>query len=262
VRPFELPARLRDPIRVLVVDIDGCLVPVEHAAYDLEALGRVAALNRLSRTDGSVPALTILSGRPHPYVDALMQILDIELPAVFENGAGLAVRAPYHARFRKEVDAGRAALTTLRGELERFPEFTLQPGKSASLTVFPLDQAAGIGEIERVVAGLLERHGLDLVIDPAFECVNVLVPGVDKGTGLGWLAQETGVGRSRIAGIGDSEGDLAWLRHCALSGAPANAHPRVRDAVDVVSARKDVGAVLELYTALTEANRAVARVDD
>ncbi|MEX2536434.1 MAG: HAD family hydrolase [Trueperaceae bacterium] len=249
-----------EQIRLLVVDIDGCLVAIEHAAYDLAGLARVADLNRQSREDETVPPLTILSGRPHPYVDALMQILDIQVPAIFENGAGLALRSPYGARYRPEAESGRADLENLGRELRRHCEFSIQPGKSASLTLFPRDDEAGISEIERVLAELFERHSLDLVIDPAQECVNVLVPGVDKGLGLRWLAEELGVPLAQVAGIGDSVGDLAWLSQCGLSCAPSNAEERVRESVDGVSAYEDVAAVIELYERVIESNRAARTV--
>lgn len=242
------------PIRLVVVDIDGCLVAVEHASYDLQALARLAELNRRSRFDSAVPPLTILSGRPHPYVDALMQMLDITLPAIFENGAGLALRSPYGARYRQEVERGRDHLARLESEVASQPGMTIQPGKSASLTVFPEEAASGTGDVERVLAEILERQRLDLVIDPAHECVNVLVPGVDKGLGLSWLADEAGVAPAEIAGIGDSIGDLAWLELCGLAVAPANADERLRARVDSVSEHDDIEAVLELYLGVVEVN--------
>lgn len=245
------------PIQLLVVDIDGCLVGVEHAAFDLISLARLAELNRESRRDAAIPPLTILSGRPHPYVDALMQILDIRVPAVFENGAGLARRFPYAARYRPEAERGREALQLLSRELSARQGLTIQPGKSASLTVFPVDPDDGIRPIEELLAELFEEHSLDLVIDPAQECVNVLVPGVDKGLGLRWLAEELGVPLDGMAGIGDSAGDLAWLTLCGLSCAPANAVPEVAGSVDRVSVYEDIAAVIELYEELIEANRSV-----
>ena len=246
---------MNDAIRLLVVDIDGCLVPVEHGPYDLVRLARVADLNRLSREDPAVPPLTILSGRPHPYVDALMQILDIQLPAIFENGAGLATRSPYGARYRPEAERGREALGHLTRELSGREDLTIQPGKSASLTVFPADRAAGIGWLEELLAELLERNSLELLLDPAQECVNVLVPGVDKGLGLRWLAEEVEVPLEQVAGIGDSPGDLAWLSLCGHSAAPANAVQQVKERVDEVSRLEDVAAVVELYERVVERNR-------
>lgn len=234
------------PISLLVVDIDGCLVAIEHAPYRLERLAEVARFNRLSLSDPRVPPLTILSGRPHPYVDALMQILDIRLPAIFENGAGLAWRDPYVVQYRDEAEAGRESLEALARELRGRDDLFIQPGKTASLTVFPLSGRER-GGIEAELRELVDRLSLDLIVDPAGECVNLLVPGVDKGLGLRWLAKEVGVRLEAVAGMGDSIGDLAWLPLCGLSAAPRNAVERVRRAVDEPLDGDDIDALIGLY---------------
>jgi len=59
--------------------------------------------------------------------------------------------------------------------------------------------------------------------------------GNDKGAGLTWLAQETGVPLAQMAGVGDAEGDLCFLQMCGFCAAPANAEPGVHAGVDYVS---------------------------
>lgn len=246
------------PIRLVVADIDGCLVSLHHAAYDLERLAEVAALNRRSRTDPTVPPLTLLSGRPHPYVDALMQIVDVSLPAVFENGVGMAIRDPYHARLRPESQRGLEALERLRTVLEERAEVALQPGKMASMSVFPFGEGRDAAGVEALVRDAVEREGLNLRLDPARDCVNVLLPGIDKGVGLRWLAETVGVEPRTIAGIGDSAGDLSWLEACGVSCAPANADPDVRARADLQPDGEDVAALLFLYRRVIAHNRALA----
>lgn len=87
----------------------------------------------------------------------------------------------------------------------------------------------------------------------------MLVPGVDKGLGLRWLAEELELPLSQVAGIGDSPGDLAWLSLCGRSSAPANAEDRVRVRVDEVSEFEDLAAVVELYQRVVESNRRLKR---
>jgi len=55
--------------------------------------------------------------------------------------------------------------------------------------------------------------------------------------------------------VGDSVGDVAWLRACGVSFAPANAVAEVKRVATVVSGRRDAAAVVEAYEALVEANR-------
>lgn len=249
---------LRRPIKMLLADIDGCLVAVEHAPFDLDLVAEVTALNRASRSSTTIPPLTILSGRPQPYVDALMQVFDIRLPAIFENGAGLATRDPYGAVLTPRTEGRLDDLHRLEGMLEGWSDVMLQMGKRASLSVFPRVREDGIGFIEQRLADLLGAHGLDLKIDPSHECVNVLVPGLDKGLGVRWLAEEVGVDPSEIAGIGDSVGDVAWLERCGASCAPANADDRVKRIASHRSEEQDVAAALEFYRLVVRANQEFA----
>jgi len=247
-----VPPRL---IEVFACDIDGCLAAAGHAPYDLPALRRMADLNALSGVSDDVPALTLVTGRPHGYVDAVTQVLGIELAVSFENGAGLATRRPYRAWLSPGVAAGQRELQAFSTMLADEPRMVLQLGKVASLSVFPAVAGYELDELVADVRQLVAGAGLALTLDPSTDCVNVLIPGVDKGTGFAWLVEELGVAVEAVAGIGDSVGDLAWLAACGLSVAPANAVAEVKAAVDVNLPGQDAAAALAAYIALVEANR-------
>ena len=242
-------------ITVYACDIDGCLAAAGHADFDLARLGRMAELNASARHDEAVPALTIVTGRPHAYVDALTQLLRIDLPISFENGAGLATRRPYRAWLRDDLGPAMDELKEFAASVERDPRLMLQPGKIASLSVFPKAADYPLEELERDVGALLESGGHSLLLDPSTDCVNVLLPGVDKASGFDWLLEELGVDAAAVAGIGDSVGDLGWLERCAVSVAPANAVPEVLESADLKAQGADVTAALAAYEALIAANR-------
>ena len=241
-------------IRVLAIDIDGCLVPVQHAAYELQAVAEIARLQRASRTDPTIPELTILSGRPHAYVDAVMQILDIRAPASFENGAGIAYRHPYTFRLEPEAEARQGELAELARAVAGRDDMIVQPGKEASLSVFAYPTGGDVERLRILVTDLIAAKGLDLDVEPSQDCINVLVPGVDKDFGLTALSRELEVGVDQIAGIGDSFGDAAWLARCAASCAPANAHASVKDVATFRSEHDDVTALLEFYRHVIDRN--------
>lgn len=251
------PLALERPVRVFACDIDGCLAAVDHVAFDLERLHAIAELNRASAHDATVPALTLVTGRPHAYVDAVMQVLDVRLPASFENGAGLATRIPYRAWLAPAVAAGGPALAAVAAALEARDDLFVQLGKVASLSVFPNDEARPVDDLSADLTALLAREGLPLEVDPSTGCVNLLLPGVDKASGLRDLCAAAGVDPRDVAGIGDAIGDLAWLRACGVAFAPANAVPEVRAAAAVASDLPDVAATLAAYEALVAANRAL-----
>jgi hydroxymethylpyrimidine pyrophosphatase-like HAD family hydrolase len=246
------------PIRVFACDIDGCLAAVDHAPYDLERLHAIAELNRASASDPTVPSLTFVTGRPHGYVDAFMQAVEVRLPASFENGAGLATRVPYRAWLSPATLRGRQLVADAERLLGQRDDVFVQLGKVASLSVFPTDPAWSVPELTEMLAGLLDRHGLPLDVDPSTGCVNLLLRGIDKATGFLDLCEVEGLDPTQVAGIGDAVGDLPWLRHCGVSFAPTNALDEVRAAVTHAVDLPDVAATLAAYEALVAANRTLA----
>lgn len=244
------------PIRIFACDIDGCLAEAGHQAYDLERLGRMADLNRLSRSDPTVPALTLVTGRPHAYVDSVTQLLDIYLPVSFENGAGFATRHPYAHWWAPEVEGRLGALQAFADSVASRPGLQLQPGKLASLSVFPKGRVdGGVEAVFEELLALLGGTELPLVLDPSTDCVNVLIAGCDKATGFEHLLSELEALPDEVAGIGDSVGDRAWLARCGVSVAPGNAAAEVKASVSRVFHAPDVTAALAAYQWLVERNR-------
>ena len=252
------PLALAHTVRVFACDIDGCLATPGHAAYDLVRLHRIAELNRASERDATVPALTLVTGRPHAYVDAMAQALDVRLPASFENGAGLATRRPYRAWLTPEAAAGKGAIAALAQILEAREDVFAQLGKVASLSVFPTDPKRPLDEVAALLADLTSAHDLALDLDPSTDCVNVLAPGVDKAVGFRALCAAVEVDPLEVVGLGDMPGDLPWLRLCGASVAPSGADPSVRAEVSHPSPAPDVAAALATYEALVASNRALA----
>jgi hydroxymethylpyrimidine pyrophosphatase-like HAD family hydrolase len=249
------PLTLERPVRVFVVDIDGCLAAVGHAAMDLPRLERIAALNRASRDDPSVPPVSYVTGRPHAYVDAFTQVLGVDLPVSFENGAGLATRHPYRAWLAPGIEAALEHLHRLERLVGERDDMFVQLGKVASATIFPREETFDVGPLMDALRGMLQEHDLDLVLDDSNDCVNVLLPGIDKASGFAWLCEELGIEPRDVAGIGDSGGDIGWLRACGVSFAPSNASAAVRAAVTHAVEAPDASATALAYEALVLANR-------
>src|SRR5437867_117404 len=96
-------------IRLVVVDVDGCLTAGEGQPLDFQGLARVARANTRSLSDPSVPAVTLCTGRPAPYVEVMHQVVAGHVPALYEHGCGMLVPSPYgfktHPRITPEVEA-------------------------------------------------------------------------------------------------------------------------------------------------------------
>src|SRR5690606_6426522 len=143
-------------------DIDGCLAAADHAAYDLEALGKMAAYNVRAGVDEAIPQLTLVTGRPQPYAEAFSQLLAVDLPFSFENGAGLATRLPNRAWLSNDIDSLLDELQAFAKAVEDEPQLTLQLGKVASLSVFPKAADYPMADLIHDVRTLLEDGGYPL----------------------------------------------------------------------------------------------------
>ena len=237
-------------IRLVVVDVDGCLTPGEGGAWDWEALGVLQDLNARARRGEAAPAITLCTGRQEPYVEAMMQAIGGFVPCVYENGCGLYLPDGYrfleHQAITPEVRATLAAAKTrLYNDIVAPGLGYFQPGKEVSLSVYP---AAGRGVRsmrQRIVASL---SGLPetLTLHTSATCVDITPAGIDKGQGVRWLAEVTQIALQDMGGIGDSPGDLAFLRLVGASAAPANAMAQVKEHAHYVSPFRNGKGVVDI----------------
>jgi hydroxymethylpyrimidine pyrophosphatase-like HAD family hydrolase len=239
-------------IRLVIVDIDGCLTAGEAQPWDFSVLQFVAELNRRARRDVENFAVTLCTGRAGPYVEALMQAIDAHLPAIFEHGGGLYVPSPY--RFVENpaiTSANRAKLAKVREFVTREIVETgigqLQPGKQTCLTLYPRDGVT-LAQLDAATRRVLNGNMDGFFFNASVSCVEILPRGIDKGASVEWLSRETGIPLVEMGGIGDAPADLAYLCRVGFSAAPANATEDVKRAVQYVSAFEDGKGVVDILS--------------
>lgn len=241
MRPIE-------PLRLIVFDIDGVLTDGEAQPWDLKLIAELAALNRAARLDSSRPAVTLCSGRPAPYVDAMLQAIDGHVPAIFESGAGLYDPAGYRFLPNPSLGTGstmRQARQRLTQKLVRPGHADIQPGKEYSLSLFPLDPAAlpALESLARAALGPLAER-IDLVYSAS--CLNVMPAGIDKAGGLYFLAKVTGIALAAMLAVGDSAVDGPMLTVAGYSAAPANASSYIQSLAQYVAPSPAAQGVREI----------------
>jgi hydroxymethylpyrimidine pyrophosphatase-like HAD family hydrolase len=207
-------------------------------------------LNRQARQGAAVPAITLCTGRQEPYVEVLMQAIGAYLPGIYENGGGLYFPGDYRFVEHPSITAStREALAAARATLRRkvvTPGLGyFQPGKEVSLTLYPLP-GTSVRRLQRAVTDALAGSDSVLTIQASVSCVDVTPATIDKGTGVRWLSEETGIPLLQMGGIGDSTSDLKFLRLLDRSAAPANAAADVRAVVGYVSPREDGDGVVDI----------------
>jgi HAD superfamily hydrolase (TIGR01484 family) len=238
------------PVQLAVVDVDGCLTPGEAGDWNWQALQAIQQLNWKARRGESLPAVALCTGRQEPYVEVLMQAIGAHVPGIFENGCGMYFPETYRFTLHLSITAPmREALGDLKATLQRRVVASgmgyFQPGKEASLTLYPLP-GTHVRDLQRAVRHALTPYERMFEVQASVTCVDVTPIGIDKGTGIRWLSSETGIPLAGLGGIGDSPSDLSFLQLVGSAAAPANAAPDVRAAVGYVSPQEDGDAVVEI----------------
>lgn len=244
-------------IKLFVTDLDGCISePFKTPNWD--AINKIRELNIESRSSDIIPPLTICTGRPYPYAEAVAQWLDIKLPFVFES-AGL---------FHWDGHRFETAINTENGEMEPI----LQMKKWLTQEVLPnypgvnleftkMMDAGIVGPDEKVIEKL---HGLILEKVkndyPGMEVhatdisVNTLMPGNDKLQGFKLLSNALDISFDQMAYIGDSSGDVPALKKVKMAFAPLNAKD-IAKKHGVVIQKESTEAVLDAYHRIIEYNK-------
>lgn len=238
----------------MICDIDGCLGPESTAPLEADLLARVAEYNVRAKRDGDRPVVTVCSGRPLPYAEAICRLISNDtLPCVCEMGVWMLDLASHEylmdpAITPAQLAGVRAAQAWIEREL--LPRGVLiQPGKSASISLWHRDTDYLMG-LKPSLVSKFAAEGWPLRVSSTVAWVNCDLAHVSKATGLARFKARTGLTADRLAGIGDTTGDMAIREHVAFFACPANAQPELKRHADYVSPFAEVAGVLDILERL------------
>lgn len=234
----EIERQQRGPSRrfdALICDIDGCIVPESAEPFDIGAIRGIADHNRAAIKTGQLPVLTLCSGRPQPFVEAVCRLVgNTLLPCIAENGVWLYFPATneYHRDptiTRDHLQAVREASDWVEAEL--FPRgFSIQPGKTASISLYHPDPDQ-LSPAMPTLQEAFRKEGWPMRVSRTWYYINCDLEHISKSTGLDWLIASAGLNPDRLAGFGDTESDLAIAQRVKLFACP----PRHDDSVGRVA---------------------------
>lgn len=252
-----------DLVRLILLDIDGCLTPGEASPLNFPVLQKLQQANRRAAEDPSAPGLTLCTGRPEPYVELMIQAMGGYLPAIWENGAGLYLPAEYRFKLHPllnghRLEAFEQARALVAEALIRPGLARPQPGKEVSISLYPAE-GSSIDEVYEVAGRALRPLAGHYWVQTGLTCVEVLPEGIHKGSGVRWLLDELQLGPGQVLGVGDSPGDLEIFEVTGLGATPANGDPSVQAVVDYVSPGESSEGVLDIVDWCIARNRAAER---
>ena len=250
--PGTLPLRQYD---LVICDIDGCLSPESSDPFDLPSLTRVAEHNRLAIETGDRPVVTLCSGRPQPFAEAMCRLLRNTLvPCVCENGVWI-----YHPgtnQYEMDPRIGKEHLHAVHEASEWvFGEFgargvTQQPGKAASVSLYHPDAAYLRREVAPAVEAEFKARGWPLKVSMTWFYINCDLVFVNKGTALDRMLGETKIPRERLAGIGDTVGDRYIAERVKFFACPGNAQVGIKEHAHYIAAAHEAKGVVEILERL------------
>jgi HAD superfamily hydrolase (TIGR01484 family) len=239
--------------KLFVVDLDGC-ISMPFITPHWPSISWIRELNQLSRDNPAIPELSICTGRPFPYAEAVAQWLDVRQPIIFESGGGIYFPDRQMVEFSKHFYAHEQEVAEVRKWVQHlidteFPQVLLEFSKHTDSGVVHNDISVISTFYDRAQAYISQNH-------PHFEVhhtevsVNVILRDCNKGNGLKRLSELTGVSLDEMAYIGDSSGDISALKLVGKPFAPSNAIDAVKAVAEVTQARTSLG-VLEAYQKLS-----------
>jgi hydroxymethylpyrimidine pyrophosphatase-like HAD family hydrolase len=246
--------------KIVLCDIDGCLSPEDSVPMDVARLSRVAAWNDRINQGGTGPLLTLCSGRPLAFVEAMCRFLqNASWPCLGENGVWLYDPKQNLYLMDPTITDEHLAMVAeaARWTKQHFgPQgITLQPGKNASVTLHHSDTAF----LERVcvqVRDEFSKRGWPFRVSMTWSYINCDLQHISKATGIQRLFERTGLTSSNAIGIGDTMSDKAIADNVDFFACPANAAEPLKQIADYVSPYSETEGVLDIL------ERVVAGKDD
>ncbi len=220
-------------IRLIVSDIDGCLTEGGISRFDLDFLKHLQEWNRSARENDHIPPITVCTGRPQPYVEAMVQAIDCFMPVICESGGvlydfstrTLLINPTFDVEMKKKYNL----LYRHIGEqfLNGTRPIALEPGKFTEITIIPYHPLT-VDALWNEADEFIQPYSVDFRISRTRTVINFSSHLIDKGVGIKWLSEQTGIGCADMAGFGDSDVDALFLKEVRFAGCPHNAIPEVK----------------------------------
>ncbi|HCD52372.1 MAG TPA: hypothetical protein DEQ34_07990 [Balneolaceae bacterium] len=244
-------------IKLFVTDLDGCVTD-PFITPDWEAFSGIRELNLKSELDPSIPKLSICTGRPMPYAEAMAQILGIRIPFVFESGGGMYDVTTNTLTWTPVLNDGVRRQVE---EVKQWAKEVVMPKYPNTIPEFAKFTDIGIINQDTPIVDKIFEESIDHVsthydifeVHKTEVSVNIILKGANKGAGIKMLAEHFGYSLNEIAYIGDSSGDIPGLKIVKLPFAPVNAAQITKDVATVIN-KKSTKAVLQAYHNIIEYN--------
>nr|MDO8109066.1 HAD hydrolase family protein [Candidatus Sigynarchaeota archaeon] len=249
-------------VKAIISDINGTIDSAIYGnALNLEGIAKIRDLIERSAKDPAIPRIFMNTGWDLSYTILYAQLLNNMQYHVIERGAAIvSIDGPFvnvktDSKITPKMVSG---ITLLQANfMAKYPHYYrfLQFGKKYMLS-FQFE----IGSIdkEECLASLkdfLSENKLKYEIDDGPNYINVGVPGIDKGTGADLLLKtQPDLRYDSIVGVGDSDGDWAYIKKCGYKACPSNASKFLKEHCDYVASKAETDGFIEILQQIIQWN--------
>ncbi len=259
----KMVCTVKNFIKAVVIDIDGCLTSKDFGqSLDLESLKHIQEISRNYLRDPATPMLVLNTGRDMNHTEMMAKIINAFHYLIIEAGAALVsvhgaqLRYLFHDSIN--TDSLRQFEELYRQFLSQHKEYVkyLQHGKRYMVTFLFETGDPVKTSCATALQQFIRDHEMRFTVDEGHNFVNVMFPGVDKGTGLELLFNANPeLSPENIAGIGDSASDWAFMQRCAFNATPSNGSDILKEKCDYVASSNDARGTLEILRHVIARNR-------
>jgi len=252
------------PIKYFVLDLDGC-VSEPFKSPDWTLLSQLRELSDLSHSDPHIPQLSICTGRPAPYTEAVGQWLNIQLPVIFEAGAGMLDLKTQNVLFNPALPEDALPIINIMMQYiqdlkQRYPQ--IQPETSKTLdAAFTCEDQALILELLPEFSEYVATHCPRLCVHATDISISALWPQANKGSGLRWLCDQLDTSLEQVAFIGDTSADVPAIELAAIGFTPKNGKAINQQKADIVTKSEYTQSVIDAWQQLIAHNKKLSATD-
>ncbi len=212
-------------IDAVAVDIDGTITDNKRRI----CISAIKALRKLE--DNGIPTI-IVTGNVADFAYATAVLIGSSGGIVFENGGGI---------FKEDKNNGEILIIGDKTQVEKAHHEIINQIPhimSSADNVFRLAEKCYYKDNVRKdeLSNAVKEFNV-IVYDSGF-ALHLTDPKINKGSSLEKLLKWQGISSKNVMGIGDSENDLEFLKHCGFKVAVQNADDRLKEIADYISPLK------------------------
>ena len=251
--------------KLIISDIEGCITPGKGYFLNHDSINKIFKYNQKTEKNSIFPPVTVITGRPQPYVEALLQIIGGSMPSICENGAIIYFPKNDFIKINPEIKKNTIdVLTKVKSELIQElvlkKKAKMEMGKEICISLNPNEAnpkkyPQKLRELYNEVINIISNNKRFVNITCSKSAIDITPYGIDKYSGIMALSSIVGIDINHMVGIGDSDGDLCFLKHIGYAACPDNALDKVKIISKFVSSYSYTEGVCDIIYQINRLNR-------